>query len=122
MARRARPIGPKYLSSKQVTHLDSQFGLGYWSRIWRFEDEFGRPLSSLWKVTRSISPEICSVEGLRSGVAAFMDGLQFAITGVLGRQARTRLAAHPRNAAINAINGKITPAAPRGDYRRGDPR
>src|SRR6516164_9041865 len=26
-----------------------------------------KPLSSLWKVTRSIKPEICSVEGRRSG-------------------------------------------------------
>src|SRR5215469_8829464 len=33
-----------------------------------------KPLSSLWKVTRSMSPEICSVEGLRSGLAAFMVG------------------------------------------------
>ena len=33
-----------------------------------------KPLSSLWKVTRSIEPEISSVEGLRSGMAAFMFG------------------------------------------------
>src|ERR1039458_7299441 len=31
-----------------------------------------KPLSSLWKVTRSISPEISSVAGLRSGIAAFI--------------------------------------------------
>src|ERR1700730_7497331 len=31
-----------------------------------------KPLSSLWKVTRSTSPEISSVAGLRSGIAAFM--------------------------------------------------
>ena len=31
-----------------------------------------KPLSSLWKVTRSIRPEISSVAGLRSGIAAFM--------------------------------------------------
>src|ERR1700741_787948 len=33
-----------------------------------------KPLSSLWKVTRSIRPEIWSVEGLRSGLAAFIGG------------------------------------------------
>src|SRR5256884_8424 len=33
-----------------------------------------KPLSSLWNVTRSISPEICSVAGRRSGLAALMDG------------------------------------------------
>jgi hypothetical protein len=31
-----------------------------------------KPLSSLWKVTRSINPEISSVAGLRSGIAAFI--------------------------------------------------
>ena len=31
-----------------------------------------KPLSSLWKVTRSISPDISSVAGLRSESAAFM--------------------------------------------------
>src|SRR6202158_1040988 len=31
-----------------------------------------KPLSSLWKVTRSITPEISSVAGLRSGIAAFI--------------------------------------------------
>jgi hypothetical protein len=31
-----------------------------------------KPLSSLWKVTRSIRPEISSVTGLRSGIAAFI--------------------------------------------------
>jgi exodeoxyribonuclease V alpha subunit len=31
-----------------------------------------KPLSSLWKVTRSITPEISSVAGLRSGIAAFL--------------------------------------------------
>ena len=31
-----------------------------------------KPLSSLWKVTRSITPEISSVAGLRSGTAAFI--------------------------------------------------
>jgi hypothetical protein len=36
-----------------------------------------KPLSSLWKVTRSIRPEISSVVGLRSGVAAFMCKLIF---------------------------------------------
>src|SRR5215469_3089251 len=68
-----------------------------------------KPLSSLWKVTRSIKPEICSVEGWRSGVAESMRGLHFAMVGVLGRQARTRLAAHPRNAAGN---GRINHCAP----------
>src|SRR5450759_4043504 len=29
-----------------------------------------KPLSSLWKVTRSMTPEISSVAGLRSGIAA----------------------------------------------------
>src|ERR1017187_7770888 len=33
-----------------------------------------KPLSSLWKVTRSIRPEISSVAGLRSGIAAFICG------------------------------------------------
>jgi hypothetical protein len=33
---------------------------------------FEEPLSSLWKVTRSMTPEISSVEGLRSGIAAFI--------------------------------------------------
>src|SRR5438477_6278948 len=32
-----------------------------------------KPLSSLWKVTRSITPEISSVAGLRSGIAAFIE-------------------------------------------------
>ena len=36
-----------------------------------------KPLSSLWKVTRSISPEISSVAGLRSGIAPFMLGDSF---------------------------------------------
>ena len=36
-----------------------------------------KPLSSLWKVTRSINPEICSVAGRRSGGTAFMDGDSF---------------------------------------------
>src|SRR5438552_1753357 len=36
-----------------------------------------KPLSSLWKVTRSIRPEISSVAGLRSGIAAFMRGNSF---------------------------------------------
>src|ERR1017187_8476243 len=36
-----------------------------------------KPLSSLWKVTRSISPEISSVAGLRSGIAALMLGDSF---------------------------------------------
>jgi hypothetical protein len=31
-----------------------------------------KPLSSLWKVTRSITPEISSAVGLRSGIAAFI--------------------------------------------------
>src|ERR1017187_6374147 len=31
-----------------------------------------KPLSSLWKVTRSITPEMSSVAGLRSGIAAFI--------------------------------------------------
>src|ERR1700687_6413794 len=31
-----------------------------------------KPFSSLWKVTRSITPEISSVAGLRSGIAAFI--------------------------------------------------
>ena len=31
-----------------------------------------KPLSSLWKVTRSITPEISSVAGLCSGIAAFI--------------------------------------------------
>src|SRR5262252_7704683 len=68
-----------------------------------------KPLSSLWKVTRSIKPEICSVEGWRSGVAESMPGLHFAMVGVLGRQARTPLAAHRRNAAGD---GRINHCAP----------
>src|SRR5438094_9898853 len=36
-----------------------------------------KPLSSLWKVTRSISPEISSVAGLRSGIAPFICGDSF---------------------------------------------
>jgi len=36
-----------------------------------------KPFSSLWKVTRSISPEISSVVGLRCGVTAFMHGDSF---------------------------------------------
>src|ERR1700687_1604844 len=36
-----------------------------------------KPLSSLWKVTRSIRPETSSVAGLRSGIAAFMLGDSF---------------------------------------------
>jgi hypothetical protein len=36
-----------------------------------------KPLSSLWKMTRSMTPEISSVAGLRSGLAAFMGGLHF---------------------------------------------
>jgi hypothetical protein len=35
------------------------------------------PLSSLWKMTRSIMPETCSVAGLRSGIAAFICGDSF---------------------------------------------
>src|SRR5207253_4349659 len=31
-----------------------------------------KPLSSLWKVTRSISPDISSVAGLHSAIAVFM--------------------------------------------------
>ncbi len=31
-----------------------------------------KPLSSLWKATRSMSPEISSVSGLRSGIAALI--------------------------------------------------
>src|SRR5438094_7125182 len=40
-----------------------------------------KPLSSLWKVTRSITPEISSVAGLRSGIAAFMCGDSFSDSG-----------------------------------------
>src|SRR5437899_12607570 len=37
-----------------------------------------KPLSSLWNVTRSIRPEISSITGLRSGIAAaFMRGDSF---------------------------------------------
>jgi hypothetical protein len=36
-----------------------------------------KPFSSLWKVTRSMTPEISSVTGLRSGIAAFMRGDSF---------------------------------------------
>jgi hypothetical protein len=36
-----------------------------------------KPFSSLWKVTRSISLEISSVAGLRSGIAGFMRGSHF---------------------------------------------
>ena len=39
------------------------------------------PLSSLWNVTRSISPEICSVVGWRSEVPAFMRGIIFPCHG-----------------------------------------
>src|SRR5205823_9149383 len=45
-----------------------------------------KPLSSLWKVTRSMSPEICSVEGVRSGLAALMGGLHFATAGAFRRE------------------------------------
>ena len=40
-----------------------------------------KPLSSLWKVTRSMTPEICSVAGRRSGIAAFIRGDHFATDG-----------------------------------------
>src|SRR2546426_12669300 len=40
-----------------------------------------KPLSSLWKVTRSIRPEISSVAGLRSGIAAFICGSYFPMGG-----------------------------------------
>src|ERR1700681_3901101 len=36
-----------------------------------------KPLLSLWKVTRSMTPEISSVAGLRSRIAAFMCGDSF---------------------------------------------
>jgi len=36
-----------------------------------------KPFSSLWKVTRSMTPEISSVMGLPSGIAAFMRGDSF---------------------------------------------
>jgi hypothetical protein len=40
-----------------------------------------KPLSSLWKVTRSIRPEISS--GLRSGIAAFISlGIHFPMDGL----------------------------------------
>jgi len=35
-----------------------------------------------------MSPEICSVEGLRSGLAAFMRGLHFAMADVVWRRVR----------------------------------
>src|SRR5438876_7143384 len=41
-----------------------------------------KPLSSLWKVTRSIRPEISSVAGLRSGIAAFICGSYFPTEGL----------------------------------------
>jgi len=41
-----------------------------------------KPFSSLWKVTRSITPEISSVAGLRSGIAAFMCGDSFSHGGL----------------------------------------
>ena len=40
-----------------------------------------KPLSPLWKVTRSIKPEICSVEGRWSLVVASMRALHFAMRG-----------------------------------------
>lgn len=73
-------------------------------------------LSSLWKVTRSIKPKICSVEGLRSGVAAFMRGFHFAMTGVLRRRARTRFCSTSQEMREETAK---SPAAPRGVYRRG---
>src|ERR1017187_3434313 len=36
-----------------------------------------KPLSSLWKVTRSMTPEISAVTTLRSGIAAFIYGDSF---------------------------------------------
>jgi hypothetical protein len=36
-----------------------------------------KPFSSLWKVTRSMTPEISSVTGRRKGIAAFMRGDSF---------------------------------------------
>jgi len=45
-----------------------------------------KPLSSLWKVTRSIRPEIPSVAGLRSGIAAFMRGHSFSNGGTALRE------------------------------------
>src|SRR6202163_5061698 len=45
-----------------------------------------KPFSSLWKVTRSMTPEISSVAGRRSGIAAFMRGIHFPTKGLrLGR-------------------------------------
>ena len=41
-----------------------------------------QPLSSLWKVTRSMTSEISSVAGLRSGITAFMRG-SFPTDGLL---------------------------------------
>jgi hypothetical protein len=35
----------------------------------------------LWKVTRSMTPEISSVAGRRSGMAAVMVGIHFATDG-----------------------------------------
>ena len=36
-----------------------------------------KPFSPLWKVTRSIRPEISSIAGFRSGLASFMCGNLF---------------------------------------------
>src|SRR6266516_3752757 len=47
------------------------------------------PLSVLWKVTRSITPEISSVAGLRSGIAAFI-GDSFSHAAVLGHPSESR--------------------------------
>src|ERR1017187_6537659 len=48
-----------------------------------------KPLSSLWKVTRSITPEISSVAGLRSGIAAFIgDSFSHRRSGACRRLAR----------------------------------
>jgi hypothetical protein len=35
------------------------------------------PPSSLWQLTRSMTPETCSVAGRRSGIAAVMSGDSF---------------------------------------------
>src|ERR1700687_398020 len=40
-----------------------------------------KPFSSLWKVTRSMTPEISSVASPRSGIAAFMRGSHFLMDG-----------------------------------------
>ena len=69
-----------------------------------------KPLSSLWKVTRSIKPEICSVEGRRSAAAAFMSGFHFATAGWCSSSARA--------ATWRTVDGKVNFYVGRGGTNR----